>query len=409
MTIPELLAPAGSLEKLRVALAYGADAVYFGGKSFGLRAFADNFSDEEIAAAVAIAHEAGRKAYVTVNIFPHNDDLAALPAFLAFLRDCGADAAIISDPGVYRLARQVAPELPLHISTQANTTNWSAALFWQELGVRRIVLAREVSLADIALIREKTAVELEAFVHGAMCISYSGRCLLSNYFTGRDANRGECAQACRWRYHVMEETRPGQYFPVLEDERGTYMLNSRDLCLLPQLPALIGSGLGSFKIEGRMKSVHYVATVVKVYREALDAYAADPRHFSVRAEWLAELAAISHRPYTTGFLFGKTDHQDQLYDGATYSQSHDFVGLVRGYDAARGLAAVEQRNNMKVGEEIEVLVPRGANFRQTLAAMYDDAGSPIDVAPHPQQLVYMPMKEPVAELAMLRRRVAADV
>jgi putative protease len=233
MTIPELLAPAGNLEKLRVALAYGADAVYFGGKNFGLRAFSDNFSDEEIAVAVATAHAAGRKAYVTVNIFPHNDDMVALPAFLAFLRDSGADAAIISDPGVYRIARRVAPELPLHISTQANTTNWSAALFWQELGVRRIVLARELSLADISLIREKTVVELEAFVHGAMCVSYSGRCLLSNYFTGRDANRGECAQACRWRYHVMEETRPGQYFPVLEDERGTYMFNSHDLCLLP--------------------------------------------------------------------------------------------------------------------------------------------------------------------------------
>jgi putative protease len=409
MTIPELLAPAGNLEKLRVALAYGADAVYFGGKNFGLRAFSDNFSDEEIAVAVATAHAAGRKAYVTVNIFPHNYDMVALPAFLAFLRDSGADAAIISDPGVYRIARRVAPELPLHISTQANTTNWSAALFWQELGVRRIVLARELSLADISLIREKTVVELEAFVHGAMCVSYSGRCLLSNYFTGRDANRGECAQACRWRYHVMEETRPGQYFPVLEDERGTYMFNSHDLCLLPHIPALIGSGLDSFKIEGRMKSVHYVATVVKVYREALDAYAADPRHFSVRPEWLAELDAISHRPYTTGFLIGKTDQQDQLYDGATYSQSHDFVGLVRGYDAVRGLAAVEQRNNMKVGEEIEVLMPRGANFRQTIAAIYDTDGNPIDVAPHPQQLVYIPMKEPVAELAMLRRRVAADV
>ncbi|MDT8901050.1 peptidase U32 family protein [Anaeroselena agilis] len=409
MRIPELLAPAGNLEKLRVALAYGADAVYFGGKSFGLRAFSDNFGDEELAAAVAVAHEAGKKAYVTVNIFPHNEDLPALPVYIALLRDIGADAVIVSDPGVYRIVRQVAPELPIHISTQANTTNWSAALFWQELGARRIVLAREVSLADVRLIRERTAIELEAFVHGAMCISYSGRCLLSNYFTGRDANRGECAQACRWRYHVVEETRPGQYFPVTEDERGTYLFNSRDLCLLPHIPAMIDSGLSSFKIEGRMKSVHYVATVVKVYREALDAYAADPRRYDVREEWLAELAAISHRPYTTGFAFGKTGPGDQLYGGGTYKQSHDFVGLVRGYDPVRGLAAVEQRNNMKVGEEIEVLLPQGKSFRQHIDAMFDAEGNPIEVAPHPQQLVYIPAERPVVEFAMLRRKGRGDV
>ncbi len=409
MKIPELLAPAGNLEKLRVAVAYGADAVYFGGRNFGLRAYADNFSDEEIPAAVAAAHAAGRKAYVTVNVFPHNDDLAALPAYLALLRDCGADAAIISDPGVYRIARQVAPELPLHVSTQANTTNWSAALFWQELGVSRVVLARELSLADIRLVRAKTAVELEAFVHGAMCISYSGRCLLSNYLAGRDANRGECAQACRWRWHVVEETRPGQYLPLQEDGRGSYIFNSRDLCLLPHIPELAASGLDSLKIEGRMKSVHYVATVVRVYREALDAYAAAPGEFAVRDEWRDELAKVSHRSYTNGFAFGRTGRGDQVYDGATYSQSHDFVGLVRGYDAATGRALVEQRNNMKVGEEIEVLQPQGANFRQTIAAMYDAAGQPIAAAPHPQQLVHIPLARPVGELAMLRRRVTGDV
>ncbi|HWQ62303.1 MAG TPA: U32 family peptidase C-terminal domain-containing protein, partial [Negativicutes bacterium] len=354
-------------------------------------------------------HEAGRKAYVTVNIFPHNDDLAALPAYLAFLRDSGADAAIIADPGVYRLARQVAPGLSLHVSTQANTTNWSAALFWEELGVRRVVLAREVSLADIRLIRAKTTLELEAFVHGAMCISYSGRCLLSNYLAGRDANRGECAQACRWRYHVVEETRPGQYFPVSEDGRGTYVFNSKDLCLLPHIPELAASGLDSLKIEGRMKSVHYVATVVKVFREALDTYAADPERFAVRGQWLAELDKISHRPYTAGFAFGPTGRDDQLYGQETNSQSHDFVGLVRSYDPASGRAAVEQRNNMKVGEEIEVLQPQGANFSQVITTMYDDSGSPIQVAPHPQQLVSMQMDRPVAAMAMLRRRVAGDV
>jgi Collagenase and related proteases len=409
MKIPELLAPAGNMEKLRVAIAYGADAVYFGGRSFGLRAFAANFSDEEIAAAVDCVHQAGRRAYVTVNVFPHNDDLAGLPAYLTLLRDCKADAAIISDPGVYRLARQTVPGLPLHLSTQANTTNWASALFWQELGIKRIVLARELSLADIGLIREKTALELEAFVHGAMCISYSGRCLLSSYLTGRDANRGECAQACRWRYQVVEETRPGQYFPVREDERGTYIFNSKDLCLLPRLAELAASGLDSLKIEGRMKSVHYVATVVKVYREALDALAAAPENFAVRGEWLAELAKISHRPYTTAFADGKTGGGDQVYDHNTYSQTHEFVGLVKSYDPKGGLAAVEQRNNMKVGEEIEVLQPRGENFHQRIGAMFDEDGASITVAPHPQQLVYIPLERPVNELAMLRRKVTDHV
>lgn len=409
MNKPELLAPAGNLEKLEVALAYGADAVYFGGKMFGLRAFSDNFSEDELAAGIAMAHRAGRKAYVTVNVFAHNDDLAALPEFLSFIQASGADAAIVADPGVLRLAREVAPALPIHISTQANTTNWSTALFWQGLGVRRVVLAREITLADIELIRAKTTIELEAFVHGAMCVSYSGRCLLSNYLTGRDANRGECAQPCRWRYRLEEETRPGQFMPVTEDARGTYIFNSKDLCLLARIPELAASGLNSFKIEGRMKSVHYVATVVKVYRQALDAWAADPGGYAVREDWLAELAKVSHRPYTTGFYFGRTGPDDQIYGQATYSQSHEFVGLVRGYDPANGRALVEQRNNMKVGEEVEVLQPEGDNFRQVIAEMYDAEGQAITVAPHPQQLVAIPLGRPVAALAMLRRQVATDV
>jgi putative protease len=406
---PELLAPAGNLEKLEVALAYGADAVYFGGKMFGLRAFSDNFDEDEIAAGIAMAHRAGKKAYVTVNVFAHNDDLAALPAFLAFIQASGADAAIVADPGVWRLARETAPALPIHISTQANTTNWSTALFWQALGVRRVVLAREISLADIELIRSKTTLELEAFVHGAMCVSYSGRCLLSNYLTGRDANRGECAQPCRWRYRLEEETRPGQYLPVTEDERGTYIFNSKDLCLLARLPELAASGLNSFKIEGRMKSVHYVATVVKVYRQALDAWSADPGGYTVREEWLAELAKVSHRPYTTGFYFGRTGADDQIYGQTTYSQNYDFVGLVRSYDAASSLALVEQRNNMKVGEEVEVFQPQGESFRQIIGEMYDAEGNAITVAPHPQQLVHIPLSRPVTALSMLRRQVAADV
>lgn len=405
MRLPELLAPAGNLEKLEVALAYGADAVYCGGKMFGLRAFSDNFDEIELKAGIAAAHRTGKKVYVTVNIFPHNEDLKALPDYLKFLHDSKADAAIISDLGVLRVAREAAPDLPLHISTQANNTNWAAALMWRELGAERVVLAREISLEDIRIIRDKTGVELEAFVHGAMCISYSGRCLMSNYFTGRDANRGECAQPCRWKYHLMEETRPGQYFPVLEDERGTYVFNSKDLCLLAHIPALAEAGLSSLKIEGRMKSVHYVATVVKVYREALDAYAANPQNYMVRNEWWDELDKISHRPYTTGFYFNKTTHEDQIYTHSTYDQTYDFVGLVRSFDPQTGYALVEQRNNMKVGEEIEVMLPGGPNFTQMIARMLDDSGTDIQVAPHPQQLVTMPMAQPVGPNAMLRRKV----
>ncbi|MBP2652984.1 MAG: peptidase [Firmicutes bacterium] len=400
----ELLAPAGNMEKLRIALAYGADAVYFGGKMFGLRAFSDNFELDELKTGIALTHAAGKKAYITVNIFPHNADLADLPEYLRFLRDNEADALIISDPGIYRIARQITPELSLHISTQANNTNWSSVLFWEELGAKRVVLARELSLKEVKEIRDRTTVELEAFVHGAMCISYSGRCLLSNYFTGRNANHGECAQPCRWKYSLMEESRPGQYFPVLEDEKGTYIFNSKDLCLLSHIPELAKAGLNGLKIEGRMKSVHYVATVVKVYRRALDAYFASPDAFSVSADMLEELAKISHRPYTTGFYFNKTDHCDQIYDRSTYNQTHDFIGLVKSYDIATGMALIEQRNNIKLGDEIEVFQPHSDNFQQKIDQMFDCEGNAITVAPHAQQLVSIAMDRPVTEYAMLRRK-----
>ncbi|VBB06018.1 peptidase u32 [Lucifera butyrica] len=405
MNKPELLAPAGNLEKLKMALIYGADAVYLGGQSFGLRAFSDNFSESEMKEGISFAHSLGKKAYITVNVFPHNEDLAALPAYLQFIWQAGADGIIISDAGVYRVAREITPGLPLHISTQANNTNWSSVLFWQELGARRVVLARELSLADIGVIRKKVNLELEAFIHGAMCISYSGRCLLSNYFTGRDANRGECAQPCRWKYALQEEKRPGQYFPVVEDDRGTYIFNSKDLCLLGHLPELINSGLNSFKIEGRMKSVHYVATVVKVYREAIDAYADAPEKFQVKQEWKDELEKISHRAYTTGFYFNKTSAEDQIYGSSSYMQSHEFIGLVKAYDSHTGLAVIEQRNNMKTGEEIEIMQPGQPNFSQKIEIMYNEFNELIDVAPHPQQLITMPMKKAVAEYSMLRRRV----
>lgn len=408
MKKPELLAPAGNLEKLKMALLYGADAVFLAGKSFGLRAFSDNFTEDELREGVDFAHNLQKKVYVTVNIFPHNEDLLTLPAYIKFLSECHVDAVIIADLGVYRIIREVAPELPIHVSTQANNTNWSSVLFWQELGVRRVVLARELSLADIHQIREKVNIELEAFVHGAMCISYSGRCLMSNYFTGRDANRGQCAQPCRWKFNLVEEKRPGEYYPVMEDERGTYIFNSKDLCLLPNIPELVNSGLDSFKVEGRMKSVHYVATVSKVYREAIDAYIANPHNYSVKPEWLEELQKISHRAYTSGFYFNKTTQQDQIYGSSSYEQTFDFIGLVKSYDSSTKMAVVEQRNNLKVGQKIEIMQPGKANFVQTITEMFDMEGNSILVAPHAQQLLRMPMSQEVAEFAMLRRGVSEN-
>lgn len=404
MKKPELLAPAGTMEKLQMALAYGADAAYLGGTQFGLRAFGGNFTNEEIRAAVQLVHGMGRKVYVTVNVFPHNDDLVALPDYLRFLAEAGVDAVLVADLGVFMCAREVAPALPVHISTQANNVNWRTVRAWQELGAARVVLARELSREEIREIRRQTDVELELFVHGAMCISYSGRCLLSSYFTGRDANRGGCAQSCRWQYALVEASRPGEYYPIAEDERGTYIMNSKDLCLLPYLDEVVASGIDSLKIEGRMKSVHYVASVVKAYRMALDAACAGTP-YEVREEWIEELGKVSHRAYTTGFFFGKTTEEDQIYGSSSYEQTSDFVGLVRAYDAESGLATVEQRNNMKLGQEIEIFQPRGASFRQELREMWDADGQPITAAPHPQQIVRIRMAQAVEPSSILRRDV----
>ncbi|HBS58484.1 MAG TPA: peptidase U32 [Firmicutes bacterium] len=403
MKKPELLAPAGSLEKFKIAVTYGADAVYFGGQHFGLRAFSENFTLEEMAEAVRFAHERRVKAYVTVNIFPHNADLLGLPAYLDALAEIGVDALIFSDPGVFRIAREVVPHMALHVSTQANNVNWSGALFWQEMGVRRIVLARELSVEEIAEIKERVHLELEAFVHGAMCISYSGRCLLSSYFTGRDPNRGECAHICRWRYALVEENRPGQYFPIEEDERGTYIMNAKDLCLVNHIPALAQAGIGSFKIEGRMKSIHYVATVTKVYREAIDRYWRDPQKFIPDPLWREELAKISHRAYTTGFYFGKPGAEEHIYSTASYEQTHDFVGLVKDYRPAEKMAVIEQRNHMRVGDRLEIMGPGRENINYEIKEMFDQDGRPITVAPHAQQTVLMPVEYPVKPLDLLRR------
>lgn len=404
----ELLAPAGDLEKLKTAIDYGADAVYFGGEAFGLRAGAGNLTLEEIREGAEYAHARGRKIYMTVNIFAHNEDIERLPAYLESLRDLEIDAFLVSDPGVIAVFRQVLPDAVLHLSTQANTTNYMTAKFWYDMGISRIVAAREMSFEELKEFRRQIPqdMEIEAFVHGAMCISYSGRCLMSNFMTARDANRGACAHPCRWNYSLMEEKRPGEYFPVEEDERGTYVFNSKDLCMIEHIPEMADAGIASAKIEGRMKSAFYAATVVRVYREAIDTYYADPENYRFREEWLEELGKVSNRHFTTGFFLGKPDESAQNYESSAYIREYDFIGIVREYDDSTGYALVEQRNNFRVGDEIEVFGPGSASFFvQTVDELYDEkSGEPIEVAPHAQQLVLLKMRYAAAPSYMLRRR-----
>ena len=403
MQLPELLAPAGGMAQLKAALRFGADAVYGALPAFGLRAFAGNFTWEELEEALALVHREQKKFYLTLNILPYEDELPALADTARRAYELGVDAALVSDLGAFLLLRREVPGLKLHISPQANTVNYAAANTWARLGAERVVLAREVPLEDIKEIRRCCDVELEMFVHGAMCISYSGRCLMSNYFTGRDANRGNCAQACRWRYALMEETRPGQYFPVEEDGRGTYIFNSKDLCLMPYLAEVIESGVDSLKIEGRMKSVHYVASVTKASRMAIDAYFDSPGDFSVDPAWRAELEKVSHRDYTDGFFHGGPPRDAQIYGSSSYTQTSEFVGLTLDYDETTGFALVEQRNHMRVGEEIEIFQPQGEGWRQKLAEMKDEDGADIEAAPHPQQRVFIRMERPIEKYAILRR------
>lgn len=402
----ELLAPAGNMEKLKMAIRYGADAVYLAGKGFGLRAYGGNFTAEEMKEAAAFVHERGRKFYVTVNIIPRNGDLEGLDTYLKFLQDIGADAALISDLGVFQLAREAAPRLPIHVSTQASAANWCTVKMWKDMGASRVVLAREVSIEEMAEIRKKVDVELEYFVHGAMCISWSGRCLLSNFFTDgkRQSNRGECIQACRFRYSLMEETRPGQYWPIEEDEHGTYILNSKDLCLIDQIPQLIQAGASSLKIEGRMKSVYYAAAVTAAYRKAIDAYYAEGDAFRVRREWREELEKISHRPYTTGFALGNPDHSAQAYARSQPEQPYDFVGLVLGWDPDTKIARIQQRNHFKTTETLECLSPEGEVFPLTIGKMTNAEGMTVLSAPHPLEIVTMRTETPLLPYTILRRR-----
>lgn len=406
MKIPELLAPAGDLERLKIAVAYGADAVYIGGKRFSLRAFADNFEWDEIREGVEYAHRYGRRVYVTLNIFAHNEDLNGVDDYIRFLADVGVDAVIVSDPGILSIVKDVAPDMEIHLSTQANTTNWRSAVFWHRQGVKRIIMARELSLDEIKEIRDKTpdTLELEVFVHGAMCISYSGRCLLSNYLAGRDSNRGACAHPCRWKYYLVEEKRPGEYLPVMEDERGTYILNSKDLCMLGHIRELIDIGVDGFKIEGRMKSSYYVAVTVKAYRQELNEYKRDPEGYRFDPRALEEVKKASHRPFTTGFYFGNPQSDAQEYSSSQYIREYDFIGLVLDYDEQRSMALVEQRNPFKKGDKAEILRPHGDLLNYTIDQIFDIDGQLIDSAPHPQQKVYIPMPYRLERYSMLRRK-----
>lgn len=401
----ELLSPAGNMDKLKMAIRYGADAVYCAGQAFGLRAGSANFNNEELKEAVEFVHAHGKKIYVTCNIIPHNEDLVGLEEYLQYLESIHVDAIIVADLGIFLLAKRVAPGLELHVSTQANTTNYLTTEFWKEQGAARVVVAREVSIKDIKTMRESADIEIEAFIHGAMCISYSGRCLLSNYFTTtRDANRGQCAQACRWKYSLVESNRPGEYYPIEEDQHGTYIFNSKDLCLLKHIPELYEAGVDSLKIEGRMKSVHYVATVTKVYREAIDTYLKEGKEWYVRDEWMEELEKISHRPYTEGFSVEKPDETAQNYGKSSNTQTHDFIGLVEGYNAEEGFAYMEQRNNFKVGDEVEFCQPHGALVHHVITKMTDENGEKITVAPHPQMKVRLYIDTPLETYSMMRRK-----
>lgn len=401
----ELLAPAGDLEKLKIAVLYGADAVYLGGTSFSLRAKAKNFDFEQMKEGIDFAHKYGVKVYVTCNIFAHNSDFDTMADYFKKLQELGADALLIADPGVFALAREVVPDMDIHISTQANNTNYHTALFWKNFGASRIVMARELSLKEIKDISDNIPedLEIEAFVHGAMCISYSGRCLLSNYLTGRDANKGACSHPCRWNYYVVEQTRPGEYMPIFEEERGTYIFNSKDLCMINHIPELVDAGVMSLKIEGRIKTSFYVGTVIRAYREAIDDYIKDPALYeSKKDHYISEAAKASYRGFTTGFYYGKPSAAEQIYTTSSYIRTYDFVGMVIDYDKESGTAVIEQRNKFVKGDKVEFLRHSGEIFEQTIEEMYDDSGESVSEAPHPQQIIRLKVDKEVQPFDMMR-------
>lgn len=405
MNKPELLAPGGSLEKLKTAILYGADAVYVGGEAFSLRVAAENFSPDELKEGLEFAHNRGKKVYLTANIIPHNADIDEFAEYIQTIAPMGFDAVLVSDPGMLSVIKENAPNLPIHISTQANNVNYKSAEFWYKQGAKRVVLAREMSMDEIREIRKRTPgdLELEAFVHGAMCISYSGRCLLSNYMTARDANQGACAHPCRWNYSLVEETRPGEYMPVYENERGTFIFNSKDLCMIEHIPEIIESGITSLKLEGRVKTAYYVATVVKAYRTEIDSYLENPDGYSFDKTQLEELCKVSHRPYSTGFYYGKPTSDSQVYTSSSYIRDYDLIGIVMGYDEKTKMAEVSQRNRFFVGDEIEIMQPQGEFIKQTVEYMENERGESIDVAPHAAMNLKMKVSKPVEINAMLRK------
>ena len=386
---PELLVPAGGLDTLKVAVDYGADAVYIGGQSFGLRAKADNFSIDEMREAVGYAHERGVKVYVTANIFAHNYDLEGIKRYFGELKNTGVDAVLVSDPGVFMIAREEMPDMEIHISTQANNTNYMTYKFWYEHGAKRVVSARELSLTEISEIRANIPddMEIESFVHGAMCISYSGRCLLSSFMAGRDANKGACTHPCRWKYAVVEESRPGQYMPVEENERGTYIFNSKDLCMIDHIPELVDAGIDSFKIEGRMKTALYVATVARTYRMAIDDYFENPKKYEENIpKYKTLISQCTYRQYTTGFFFGKPDETTQIYDCNVYERDYVYLGI-SGEPLEDGSFVIEQKNKFCVGDKIEIMKADGRDIEANVISITDQDGVAMESCPHPKQII----------------------
>ena len=401
---PELLIPASSLEVLKTAVIFGADAVYIGGEAFGLRAKAKNFSKDDMREGIAFAHEHGAKVHVTVNILAHNDDLPGVEEYLKELKELKPDALIIADPAIFEMAKEICPDIERHISTQANNTNYGTYLFWWRQGAKRVVSARELSLKEIREIRDRIPeeMEIESFIHGAMCISYSGRCLLSNYFTGRDANQGACTHPCRWKYAVVEEKRPGEYLPVYENERGTYIFNSKDLCMIGHIPEMIDAGIDSFKIEGRMKTALYVATVARTYRKAIDDYLENPDKYEANMPWyLDQISNCTYRQFTTGFYFGKPDEEAQIYDNNTYIREYTYLGIIGG--ERDGLYRIEQRNKFSVGETIEIMKPNGENIQVTVQKILDEEGQEMESAPHSKQVLYVDLEGKAEKFDILRR------
>ena len=401
---PELLIPASNLEVLKVAVMFGADAVYIGGEAFGLRAKAKNFSKDDMAAGIRFAHEHGVRVHVTVNILAHNDDLEGVREYLCELKELKPDALIIADPAIFEMAKEICPDIERHVSTQANNTNYGTYNFWWKQGAKRVVSARELSLKEISEIRKHIPeeMEIESFIHGAMCISYSGRCLLSNFFTGRDANQGACTHPCRWKYAVVEEKRPGQYMPVYENERGTYIFNSKDLCMIEHIPEMVEAGIDSFKIEGRMKTALYVATVARTYRLAIDDYLKDPKLYEEHMPWyLDQISNCTYRQFTTGFYFGKPDETSQIYDSNTYVREYTYLGIVG--KESDGRYRIEQRNKFSVGETIEIMKPDGQNIETVVRAIINEDGETQESAPHSKQILYVELDKKAEKYDILRR------